>query len=415
MISAGLDLLDEVGVRPGDERESVALIKETERISRQFEAVGVRLMIDVERFDLHREDGYGSVASMFRHHAGLSTAQARTRYRSAKMCLVLPDVEQAYRAGQIPSDNIRQLGRLFANPRVADKMIDEESWFAAQAVALRPAELVKALKTWQDLNDEDGPEPEADRCYRNRYFRHTKQFNKSWLGEHSHGSLQGVSMHEIHQHYLDAETLADWEVARAEHGENAAACHLPRTVQQRSADALFRIYQDAAANPNGAVPVGFVHNLVWNQETFEYFLAQYFGDKPDPMDPEDYLCETVDGIQVNPFEAMTSALVSKLRRAVVGAKGTVIDLGVARHFTGNARAAVKLASTTCVWPSCHVPTSKCETDHVVEHSKRGRTNPGNGAPLCGKHNRWKQKGFTIWRDAQNKWHTYRPDGSEIDP
>ncbi len=198
MISAGLDLLDEVGVRPGDERESVALIKETERISRQFEAVGVRLMIDIERFDLHREDGYGSVASMFRHHAGLSTAQARTRYRSAKMCLVLPDVEQAYRAGQIPSDNIRQLGRLFANPRVADKMIDEESWFAAQAVALRPAELVKALKTWQDLNDEDGPEPEADRCYRNRYFRHTKQFNKSWLGEHSHGSLQGVSMHEIH-------------------------------------------------------------------------------------------------------------------------------------------------------------------------------------------------------------------------
>ena len=159
----------------------------------RVEAVNVRLMIDIERFDLHREDGYGSVASMFRHHACLSRAEARTRYQSAKMCLALPEVEKASRAGQIPSDNMRQLG------------------------------------------------------------------------------------------------------------------------------------------------------------------------------------------------------------------------------SGNARAAVKLASTTCVWPSCHVPTSKCETDHVVEHSKRGKTNPGNGAPLCGKHNRWKQKGFTVWRDAQSNWHTYRPDGSEIDP
>ncbi|MGI9607965.1 MAG: HNH endonuclease signature motif containing protein, partial [Acidimicrobiales bacterium] len=87
--------------------------------------------------------------------------------------------------------------------------------------------------------------------------------------------------------------------------------------------------------------------------------------------------------------------------------------GEARFFTGNSRHAVKLQSTECVWPGCHVPTSMCEADHLHQHSRCGRTHPGNGAPLCGKHNRWKQKGFTIWRDPSGTWHTVRPDGTEI--
>ena len=78
-----------------------------------------------------------------------------------------------------------------------------------------------------------------------------------------------------------------------------------------------------------------------------------------------------------------------------------------------ARHAVKLMAETCVWPGCCVPTSDCEADHLVEHSRDGRTNPGNGAPLCGKHNRWKQKGFTIYRTPDGTWHTIRPDGTEI--
>ena len=159
--------------------------------------------------------------------------------------------------------------------------------------------------------------------------------------------------------------------------------------------------------------MSYVHNIVWSVEAFEEHLVAIFGGNPEPTDPDLFRCETLDGTPLDPTEAIASALMSKVRRVIVDANSTVTDLGETRYFTGNARLAVKLQNTTCVWPGCCVPSSACEADHIVEHSRSGRTNPGNGAPLCGKHNRWKQKGFTIWRDPAGQWHTMRPDGTEI--
>jgi len=61
-----------------------------------------------------------------------------------------------------------------------------------------------------------------------------------------------------------------------------------------------------------------------------------------------------------------------------------------------------------------VPTSACEADHAHPHTSGGKTEPDNGVPLCGRHNRWKQKNYTTRRDPDTgRWRTYRPDGSEI--
>jgi hypothetical protein len=103
-----------------------------------------------------------------------------------------------------------------------------------------------------------------------------------------------------------------------------------------------------------------------------------------------------------------------MRRVVTDAAGVVIDLGRARFFTGGARLAVQLSEQHCPWPGCTVPSSRCEIDHTVDHSRGGRTDPGNGGLFCGKHNRWKQKGFAVWRDPTGAWHVLRPDGTEIE-
>ncbi len=85
-----------------------------------------------------------------------------------------------------------------------------------------------------------------------------------------------------------------------------------------------------------------------------------------------------------------------------------------------ARLAAQLANTECFWPGCHVPVSRCQIDHLVPFTERddggggGRTNPGNGGPACGKHNRHKEHGSTVWRDPTGRWHTHRPDGTEIE-
>jgi hypothetical protein len=233
-------------------------------------------------------------------------------------------------------------------------------------------------------------------------------------------SMQGLQIFEVYDRYIDAETLADWEKAQAEHGDNATTSDLPRTVQQRRSDALWQVFIDAAANPNSAVPADFVHDIMWDAATFEVMAQKFFGDyevtdvtEDADINADSVGCQTIDGIPVDPTEMFAISIVGRIRRVLIDAKSTVIDQGVARRFTGSARLAVKLSHTRCVWPGCCTAVSRCETDHLLEHSRDGRTNPGNGAPLCGKHNRWKQKGFTIYRDHDGSWHTLRPDRTEI--
>ena len=121
----------------------------------------------------------------------------------------------------------------------------------------------------------------------------------------------------------------------------------------------------------------------------------------------------MDGHDLEPYEAATNALLHQVRRVVVDAAGVVIDLGRARLFTGSARHAVKLSATTCVWAGCTVPVSRCEIDHLTDYAHGGQTCPEEGAPLCGKHNRWKQKRFIIRRNPDGTYRTLRPNGTPL--
>ena len=114
-------------------------------------------------------------------------------------------------------------------------------------------------------------------------------------------------------------------------------------------------------------------------------------------------------------DAITASFVGHVRRVVIDADRTVIDLGrKSRLFTGAAREAVWLRRRRCVWPSCsHL---HCEVDHRIPWSEGGRTSPDNGDPLCAKHNRWKVRGYRTTMDPRTKAiRVARPDGSIIDP
>ncbi|CAN5849327.1 hypothetical protein BH23ACT2_BH23ACT2_08430 [soil metagenome] len=130
-----------------------------------------------------------------------------------------------------------------------------------------------------------------------------------------------------------------------------------------------------------------------------------------------FRCSTLDGHPVDVTEAVAAALVGRVRRVVIGADSVVIDLGRRRRlFTGPAQLAARLGATHCYWPGCHVPVTDCQTDHLRPWGDGGGgcTDPGNGGAACGKHNRHRQAGFTVTRDPAGQWHTYRPDGTEIE-
>jgi hypothetical protein len=271
-----------------------------------------------------------------------------------------------------------------------------------------------AVRHWERLVDQDGAEPAAERSHERRDFTLLQDhFGLGWEMRGGCGALAGAAMDEILQHYVTAEWQADWEQARAEHGDAATVADLARTAAQRRADALVRVFEDAASTEPGATAPRFVHNIVWDADSYEQMLAELDGRPRQPLDADTHRCETIDGVPLAPTEAIMNSLVASVRRVIIDAAGTVIDIGTARRFTGAARLAAQLASTTCVWRGCTARTSSCEIDHIEAHAYGGRTNPGNGAPLCGRHNRWKQKGFTTWRDPTGTWHTYRPNGTEI--
>ena len=103
-----------------------------------------------------------------------------------------------------------------------------------------------------------------------------------------------------------------------------------------------------------------------------------------------------------------------IRRVVIDAKSVVIDLGrTQRLFTGHAREAVMLLESTCIWPGCDHPHRWCHADHLTSWSTRGPTDPDNGAPLCARHNYFKELGFTIIREDSGHWHITAPDGTVI--
>jgi hypothetical protein len=410
---SGLAELRLHGVEPAGPKEAVAAIRELEKMRRQIDALQVDAQAAIERRGLHSADGHASAKVMVRHVADLSVSEATGREQSVRMRRDLADIAEASSAGRLGIAQSRLLALVHANVRVREAMIDSQDWFLEQAEALNFRDFQQVIRQWERLVDQDGPEPANERNHDNRNA--TIRQDPVDLGVQvraDYASMQGVSMIEIFEHYVAAERLADWEKARAEHGDDANVSHLPRTEQQRRADALWQLFHDAAAAETSAVPPEWVHTVVWDSQTYEAMVASLDGEDAH-LDPRSVTCETLDGNPLDPYEAAAHSLLQKVRRAVVNATGTVIDQGQARCFTGSARQAVKLTSRCCIWPGCMVPTGQCQVDHVHEHSSGGLTNPGNGAPVCGRHNRLKTNGFRVWRDSAGGWHTYRPDGTEI--
>ncbi len=73
-----------------------------------------------------------------------------------------------------------------------------------------------------------------------------------------------------------------------------------------------------------------------------------------------------------------------------------------------------VASRTASFAGCGAPTYWCDVHHLLEwHADEGETSLENSALLCERHHTKAHHGFRIERDPDGRWHTYRPDGTEI--
>ena len=222
--------------------------------------------------------------------------------------------------------------------------------------------------------------------------------------------------------YLDAEWRTDWEWTTDRYGPEACRSLMPRTDAQRRADAMTRIFADAAARDPGAVAPEPLVSIHLDHTTFTELMveAELFPERTlDPLERyrsvvTDRRCETDHGDTVEPRAALQLALEGHVRFVIHDDAGVPIRWGRQRRlFPKAARDAVLSQSWRCTHPGCRVRARRSHADHTLDFARGGLTDPANGNPRCPRHNLLKNRGYTVHRDRHGHWHTYRPDGTEI--
>lgn len=423
-LAAAVDTLQSQGMTPADAADARDLIVGLETAARRVRALQVELVAEIDRTGACVLDGHASAKVMVRHLADLSPAEAARRARCARATRTLPAVRAAFAAGRIGGCQVERIARAHANPRIRRAVEANDHSFAAEAAANAYLVFDRMVDQWVRLVDADGTRDRDQSAHECRDARLHQGFDGSWELTGRCASLAGAELRSIFDAYLRTEHLADWDKARAHHGDAATESDLPRTEAQRRFDALEEIFRRAAAHHTGTGGSDIVTDIVIDQTTFDHTLARLTGTTPAEDGSTVFpaagrRCSTLDGHPVEATAAVTNALIGHVRRVVIGSDSVVIDLGRRRRlFTGPAALAVKLASTTCYWPGCHVPVTHCQSDHLTPWGGRnghagGSTNPHNGGPACGRHNRLRNHGYHTRRDPDGTWHITRPDGTEI--
>jgi hypothetical protein len=388
---------------------------EVDRIRRRSEAMLAEIVGVADRTVAYVEDGHASVSGWVKATGNCSGGEAKALVQTGRLLHEIPEIRAAAHAASVGRCQLRLLAKLLANPRCADQLPDSAGLLLGHVSSLSFEEFSLVVRRWEALADVDGAHAAHERAHTGRDARVSVVEEHVYLDAHG-GVVAGATLEEIFNRFCEAEFHADWESGVARWGAGMFPGLLERSDRQRRFDALVAIFK--AATASGVVGrCDPLVNVIVDQVTFEHHLAKLAGADVEPLDPltvDDRRCETSAGHQMDPADMLAAALSGHVRRVVLDTAGVVIDLGRRRRlFTGGARDAVLLGDRWCMWPGCDLRSGRCQADHSTPWAADGLTRPDNGAPACGRHNRWKQRGYRTVRDSDGHWHTYRPDGSEI--
>jgi hypothetical protein len=395
--------------------ERCELLGEVTRAKREVLAAQVDLLDLMDDQADFAPDGHRSLRNLVVAQTNCDMTSAGLKVRAMIALRALPEMRSLLAAGEIGVAQIQTLAPAYGNPRVRGDLPKIEDQLLVWA-GWDWAEFDRCVDDFVRLVDSDGAEQRARRAHEDRHFRHAHT-GGNYHGTHSCGAAQGAAIDRVMDHFERAEFDADWTDAKTRVGDgNVTKADLTRTAQQRRADAFHAMCLAAAAATPGLRPPAPLVNIVMDPRPLaETIIWATTGVRPDPdlSDIASRRCHTTDGVPMPPGDALAAMLQGHVRRVVID-RGVTIDMGRRqRLFRGNNRDAAMLRNTHCVWAGCDIPTSHCETDHGTPWVNHGATNAADGAPLCGRHNKWKTRGYTVHQHPDGTWHTVRPDGTNI--
>jgi|tagenome__1003787_1003787.scaffolds.fasta_scaffold20951428_2 hypothetical protein len=336
-------------------------------------------------------DGLRSMPSWLKGHGRLSGRAAKTVVRTGRVLERLPAVAAGCAAGVISAEQVAVIAPVVspeALERATAQGVDlaEVDAVLAEVAAGQSYEVLRrAVHHYLARLDPDGPEPDP-----------TEQRSLS-LVKHDDGSID-------FRGHLDAVGGEKFEAAL----ESILQAHRPkgdtRTRAQMLGDALVQLCDNALAS--GDLP------------TLRTSKPQVVVKIPleDLLDPTTgpAAAETGFGATLSAARARWLACDANVTRIVLGPHGQPLDLGRShRLVTEPLRKAVVERDEACVFAGCGAPHHWCDVHHLVEWIFDGETSLDNSGLLCERHHTKVHHGFAIERDTAGRWHTYRPDGTEI--
>lgn len=378
--------------------------------------------------------GCDNATELIERAVGISHATARARLRTGRAITVRTTLTGQDRPA--PLDHARQelaAGRLSldALTTIADALRPLQRRVGVEDLAAAEAELVRAAvgaadepscgihelrimaQTWALYLDADGTLPDED-SERFRTFRVGRERNSLFpihgnvTADVAAGLVRLLDAHlnprvdDRRPRFLDD---LDEEAAAGSPDENVRD---PRTADQKRHDAFAALVATAAASVDSPRLGGAAPTLVVT------VTADQLG-RPDGV-------AFVDGPD---GETAVSAAFARhigchgtIHRVALGPNGAIKALTVTdRVFTHWQRKAIAARDGGCIVPGCRVRAAWCEVHHVIEHSRGGPTDVGNGVLLCWHHHRTiEASGWEIrmrdgtpevrapaWIDPQRRW------------
>ncbi|MCU1426922.1 MAG: hypothetical protein JWL83_922, partial [Actinomycetia bacterium] len=315
----------------------------------------------------------------------LALSDARRRRKVARQARAMPAAADAWQAGRITSTHMDVLARTRNAAGADDRFADIERALVTVAETGTPEDVESVARQWRDALDAERQDP-------------TSLALRQWesRGLHLSDLLDGMM---IQSGRADPEAAAYIRRAIDVEYEKQHKRDDPRTPAQQRMDALTGVCRSYLSHQGRGANRA--------QVIFLSDVPTFDGDAVG-------LCETDRGIRIAPETLRRVACDAFISTAVVDANSAVLDLGRAtRTFTAEQYRALLVQYPTCTGPACSVPSSECEMHHIDWWDHNGRTDLGNGIPVCGQdHHLVHEQRWTVTRDAKTgivNW--YRPDGT----
>ncbi|HEX6658886.1 MAG TPA: DUF222 domain-containing protein [Ilumatobacter sp.] len=297
-------------------------IRENEVANRRLAAINSVLIAEAERRKTYRSDGHATMYGQLRSTLHWSEGGCRDATQLSRLVDAYPEIGEALFEAWMSVDNAVALAKVHANPNCTEPLESAIGAYANDSCRTEHHDLKLKLDKFVLRHD------------RRERLRHARAYARRGgylkVGEHGGtlvcewGAFDTDRNRQVLEKQLEAEFEADWAITEQQYGDLACESLMPRTREQRFADAVTAIFQRSAATPPGSKPPQPVGNIHLDWMSFCDLMTEhrFFPDRHvDPFeDPTPLVsrmrCETGDGAPIDPDLALRVILEGLVRFVV---------------------------------------------------------------------------------------------------